>query len=119
METLIKKMIHDLREQVKEKVPEVGDFPIVYSQFVNPDKGMCVTDWMLKVTKPPKNIEPTERKRYLELVAYNLPSPYIAEKVLGSGRKADILMMLQNEDDLVRVIKDKMPNLARDLELSI
>lgn len=110
-------MIHELREQVKEHVPEVGDFPIVYSQFENPDKGMCVTDWMLKVTKPPKTIEPTERKRYLELVAYNLPSPYIAEKVLGFGGKSDILEMLLDEDNLVMTIKDKMPNLARDLEL--
>ena len=109
-------MVQELRERVKEMVPEQGDFAIVYSDFKNPDKGMGVTDWMLKVTKPPQKIDPTERKRYLELVAYNLPSPYIAEKVLGSGMKSDILNMLQDEDTLVTMIINKMPDMARDLE---
>ena len=116
MEELIRKMIRDLRGQVEEKVPKVGKFSIVYSQFHNVDKGMCATDWMLKVTQPPKTVEPTETKRYLELVAYNLPSPYIAESVMGHGKKQDILKCLQDEDNLVVKIKDKMPKLARDLE---
>ena len=49
MEELIRKMIRDLLEQIDEKVPEVGPFKIVYSDFKKPDKGMCVTDWMLKI----------------------------------------------------------------------
>lgn len=116
VEELIRKMIRDLRGLVDEKVPEVGKFNIVYSQFPNVDKGICVTDWMLKVTQPPKTIDPTETKRYLELVAYNLPSPYIAESVVGHGKKQDILKCLRDEDNLVVKIKDKMPQLARDLE---
>ena len=116
MEELIRKMIRDLREQVDEKVPEVGQFKIVYSAFTNPDKGMCATDWMLKNTQPPKSIDPTETKRYLEFVAYNLPSPYIAESVMGHGTNRDIMKCLRDEDNLVAKIKDKMPQLARDLE---
>lgn len=116
MEELIRKMIHDLLEQIDEKVPEAGQFKIVYSEFKNPDKGMRVTDWMLKITQPPKTIDPTETERYLELVAYNLPSPYIAESVMGFGSTRDIKKCLSDEDRLVEKIKDKMPNLARDLE---
>ena len=116
MEELILKMILDLREQVMEKVPEVGRFKIVYAAFKNPDKGYRVSDWMLKVTQPPNEIDPSESKRYLELVAYNLPSPYIAEKVIGSGLKQDILKLLQDETALVANIRERIPALARDLE---
>ena len=116
MKENIRKMIRDLRDQVEEKVPSAGDFSIVYAQFRNVDKGMGVTDWMLKVTKPPKEIEPTQRGRYLELVAYNLPSPYIAESVMGYGNKQDIMNLLMDEEHLVAKIQDKMPDLARDLE---
>ena len=52
---------------------------------------------MLKITKPPKEVEGHEKKRYLELVAYNLPSPYIAEKVIGHGTKEDILKKLKED----------------------
>ncbi len=116
MEELVRKMIHDLRELVVDNVPEVGEFKIVYAQYENPDKAYCVTHWMLKVTHPPKSIEPTESKRYLELVAYNLPSPYIAESVVGFGNKQMIINDLQNEDSLIEKILEKMPRLARDLE---
>lgn len=116
MEEKIRKMIRDLRRQTEEIVPEVGRFGIVYSQFPNNDKGVIVTDWMLKVTQPPTNVDPSEKKRYLELVAYNLPSPYIAEKVLAHGEKQAILSALLDEDGLVAKIKEKMPQLARDLE---
>ena len=116
MEELIRKMIHDLLEQIDEKVPEAGQFKIVYSAFKNPDKSMRVTDWMLKITQPPKTIDPSETKRYLELVAYNLPSPYIGESVMGHGTNRDIKKCLLDEDSLVEKIKNKMPQLARDLE---
>lgn len=109
-------MIRDLRKQVEEKVPNVGKFKVVYAEFKNIDKGMEVTDWMLKVTQPPKGIEPTERKRYLELVAYNLPSPYYAESVIDYGDRKDILTFLLQEEILVARIKERMLKLARDLE---
>ena len=112
MEKLIRKMIRDLRELVDENVPDVGQFDVVYTEFKNNDKGFEVTDWVLKVTQPPKEIEPSETKRYLELVAYNLPSPYIAESVIGYGGKKDILTLLLQEETLAAQIKEKMPKLA-------
>ena len=116
MEKLIRKMIRDLRELVDENVPDVGQFDVVYTEFKNNDKGFEVTDWMLKVTQPPKEIEATEGKRYLELVAYNVPSPYIAESVIGYGGKKDLLTLLLQEETLAAQIKEKMPKLARDLD---
>lgn len=116
MEELIRKMIRDLREQTIESVPEVGLFKMVYVGVENPDKGYRVTHWMLKVIPSPEEIDETLKKRYLELVAYNLPSPYIAEKVIRSGNKQDIVDALQDEDTLVAEISMKMPKLARDLE---
>ena len=50
-----------------------------------------------------------------ELVAYNLPKPYIAECVVGFGDKQEILNVLQDEDALISKILKKMPNLSRDL----
>ena len=115
MDELIKKMVADLLARAEREVPEYGDFKIVYEQFKNPDKGLFATDFMLKITKPPKNIEGHEKKRYLELVAYNLPSPYVAEKVIGHGGKEDILAKLK-EPDLCEKIKEKLIQLSRDLE---
>ena len=116
MEELVRKMILDLREQVVEKVPEVGEFKIVYAQFENLDKAYRVTHWMLKVTQPPKKLDPTETERYLEFVACNRPSPYVAESVVGFGNKHTIMSVLLDEDTLIAKILEKMPNLARDLE---
>ena len=53
MEELIKKMIRDLREQVKEKVPEEGSFPVVYERYENPDKSISLSHLILKVTAVP------------------------------------------------------------------
>ena len=97
-------------------MPEVGEFKIVYAQFENLDMAYRVTHWMLKVTQPPKSVDPTEAERYLELVAYNRPSPYVAESVVGFGDKHAIMNVLLDEDTLTAKILDKMPNLARDLE---
>lgn len=115
MDELIKKMVDDLLARAEREVPEYGDFKIVYEEFKNPDKSMIATDFMLKITKPPKEIEGHEKQRYLELVAYNVPSPYIAEKIIGHGTKEDILNKLK-EEDLCKVIKEKLIKLSRDLE---
>ena len=115
MDELIKKMVADLLARAEREVPEYGDFKIVYEEFKNPDKSLLATDFMLKITKPPKNVEGHEKKRYLELVAYNLPSPYIAEKVLKYGTKEEILAKLK-EDGLTEVIKEKLIRLSKDLE---
>jgi len=56
MEELIKKMIRDLLEQVKEKVPEEGSFPVVYERYENPDKSISLSHLILKVTAVPVKV---------------------------------------------------------------
>lgn len=114
METEIRNMISKLRRKVVTDVPECGEFPVVYERIPNPDKRMCLTDIMLKVTKPPKELKGTERERYLELVGYRLPSPYISESVVGFGSKQDILKRLE-EEALVEKIMERIPHLDEDL----
>lgn len=116
MKQLIRNMICDLREQVVELVPEVGEFKIVFAGFENPDNSYRVSKWVLKITQPPKEVDPTLRERYLELAAYDLYSPYLIESVVGFGDKGKIMERLGDEDDLTKTILEKMPKLARDLE---
>ena len=112
MEELIRQMIRDVRQQVTEKVPETGAFDTVYAQFENPDKGMRTTHWKLELTHSSRNYDPTER-RYLGLIAYNLPSPYRALILFESGSTQDIVTLLQDEDGLVAKIKELMPGLEK------
>ena len=114
MEESVKKMIRDLRERVTDEVPEIGEFNIVYEQFPNPDKNLDITNIMLKVTKPPKSIKGHEHKRYLELVLYKLPSPYICESVVGHGSKADIIARLY-DDNLSQLLLEKIIQMERDI----
>lgn len=107
-------MIRDLRARVANEVPDEGEFKIVYEEFPNTDKGLDITDIMLKITKPPKDIERHERKRYLELVLYKLPSPYICEAVVGRGSKADIITKLY-DDNLPQFLIEKIFKMERDL----
>lgn len=115
MEEMVKKMIRDLRERVTNEVPEIGEFKIVYEQFPNPDKNLDITDIMLKVTKPSKIIEGHEHKRYLELVLYKLPSPYICESVVGRGSKADIIARLY-DDNLPQLLVEKIIQTEREFD---
>ena len=114
---LVQNMISELREKTEKSVPEVGEFKIVYTEFHNPDPKLEVTDFILKVTKPPKSVTGHERRRYLEFVAYNVPSPYICEKVIAAGEKHEILAALDDANLPQRLI-DLIPQMERDLRLS-
>lgn len=113
MEELVKKMIRDLRERVANEVPDEGEFKIIYEEFPNTDKGLDITDVMLKITKPPICIEGHECKRYLELVLYKVPSPYICESIIGHGSKADIVATLY-DDHLPHLLIEKIIQMERD-----
>ncbi len=114
MMNIIQKLILQLRERVPQEVPEAGEFDIVYERVSNPDRSLDVSDFMLKVTKPPKEIPGTERERYLEFVLYSRSSPYMCESVVGFGSKADILAKL-HDPDLLPVLLKKIPEMERDL----
>lgn len=111
---LVQKMISELRAKAVKKVPEVGEFRNVFSEFHNPYPDLEVTDFILKVTKPPKSVTGHERRRYLEFVAYNVPSPYICEKVIEAGEKHDILAALDDANLPARLI-NLIPEMERDL----
>ena len=115
MEELIRKMIHDLRMQVLEKVPEYGTFSVVYERYENPDKSIALSHIILKVTAV--KYEGKETQRFLELATMNYPSPYGCERTVGFGTTKDILRILEDSDEsLFQKIMKAIPEMARDLE---
>ncbi len=115
MDELIKKMVSDLLARAEREVPEYGEFRVVWEEFKNPDKTLGATDFLLKITKPPKTLEGSEKERYLELAAVKRGTPYGAETVIGFGNKEDILNKLK-ENNLCDKIKEKIVQLSKDLE---
>ena len=113
MEELIKKMITDLKNKVKEKVEPSGDFDAVWEEFENPDKALDATHFLLKVS--PTGVKGAEDKRYLEAAALIRGSQYGAESVLSLGSKQEILDKL-SEHGLEQIIKQKFVSLAKSLE---
>lgn len=115
MKDRIADVIARLRRRVPDEVPEVGEFKIVYEAFKNPNPNLQVTDFVLKITKPPKGIEGHERKRYLEFAVYDVPCPYICSTVVGYGDKQTIMRRLE-DPALVQDMIDSIPQMVRDLE---
>ncbi len=113
MEEQIKKMVQDLLKQ-ESYITEYGDFSLVYSEFKNPIKDLIATDFMLKVSKPPKHIENNEKKRYLEVVAYKLPAPIKSTRIIAVGEKDDILKKLK-EPDIIKTIEKAARELSENL----
>lgn len=112
MKEHIEKMIKDVYARAEREVPEYGDFKMVYEEFKNPDKDLCATDFMLKVVKP--NLKGYEKVRNLELVAYNLPMPYKAERIIATGSKEEILEKLKSKDlqtELEKAVRELSKNL--------
>lgn len=104
-----------LQTRAEREVCEYGDFAPVYEQFKNTDKSLCATDFVLKISKPPKNIEGHEKIRNLEACVYKLPHPYKAERIISTGTKEDILKVLASED-LPAKIKSALITLSENLE---
>lgn len=113
MEELIRKMLRDLRVQVEEKVPEEGDFPMVYERYENPDKRLNISHLLLKVS--PVKLEGRERKRFLDFVIFNYPNPYCSERCVGAGTKQEILDRLVQEE-LFQKIMNIIPEMEHSLE---
>jgi len=116
LESGIKEMVQKLYKAAErsQSVPEYGEFEPVYIQIANPDKTLCATDFMLKISKPPKNIEGHEKIRNLEVVAYKLPAPYKAERIIATGSKGDIMAQLKSNE-----IYEKIQNAAKSLSSSL
>lgn len=103
-----------LLARAEREVPEYGEFTPVYEQFANPDKSLSATDFMLKIAKPPKTIQGHEKIRNLTVVAYRLPLPYKAERIIATGNKDDILKELQSPE-----VFDKIRQAANSLSYNL
>jgi hypothetical protein len=117
MKQHIEVMVKTLLEKAKDgrALPNFGDFSPLYTEFKNPNPNLCATDFLLKIVKPHNNIKGHETLRNLELVAYKLPSPYIAEKLLASGTTDEILKEL-NKPELLTKIEDALESLSKSLD---
>ena len=108
------KALGALNKNIEGKFPEYGEFNVVYEAFQNPDKASIITDYMLKITKPSKEVAGHETTRNLYLTAYKLPSQYIAERLLATGNKKELISELQKPD-----LIEKLLNAAKSLERSM
>lgn len=110
MKEQIKKMVNDILQRAEREVPEYGEFTPVYEEFKNMDAELVATDFMLKITKPPKNIENHQTRRYLEVVAYKLPLPIKSTRIIAAGTKEEIIKALKDE-----TLCEKIDKAAREL----
>ena len=108
-------MVEELAGKSSE-IPQHSDFKIVYSEFKNTDKTLCITDVLLAVIPVPGHLDVGGRERYLELRAYKLPCAYKATKILKKGTMEEITDYLLQQTEVCEKIEKAIPEL--DLNLS-
>lgn len=113
MKKLLERMIVRLRQQVEEKVPECGAFPVVYEREDVSDWHIGLSHLILKVSDV--GVQGKEVERLLEIAGLNHPSPYGAEIVVGIGSTQDILALLRKEG-LADELMKKVAKLVNDLD---
>jgi hypothetical protein len=79
LEELLHKMIVGLRKQAEEKLPERGNFPVVYEREDVTDLHIGLSHLILKISNI--GVSGYEDRRYLELAAVNYPNSYGAESI--------------------------------------
>ena len=116
MKQQVETMVKALSEKAKDSraLPTYGEFSPLYTEFKNPDPNLCATDFLLKIVKPHNSIQGHETLRNLELVAYKLPSPYVAERLLACGTTEEILKALENPEILAK-IETSLVSLSKSL----
>ena len=115
MDELVKKMVDDLKKNVKDNVPSQGTFDVVWEEFENPEKALDATHFLLNVSCP--KVKGAEDSRYLEAAAvqrFKDGDGYGAESVLKLGSKQEILDKL-NEQGIEDIIRQKFIQLAKSL----
>ena len=116
MKQQVETMVKALSEKAKDSraLPTYGEFSPLYTEFKNQDPNLCATDFLLKIVKPHNTIQGHETLRNLELVAYKLPSPYVAERLLACGTTEEILKALENPEILAK-IETSLVSLSKSL----
>lgn len=107
-------MVEDLKRKIERSVPEEGDFQMVYSEFKNTDRDMCLTDIMLQFHPIPKHLPDCQTVRWLELVGYKLPCPYKSTVILFNGTKQETLKFL-TQPEVIDKILSLIPRLNYNL----
>ncbi len=97
-------MIDELRMKMVA-VPERGEFPLLYSEFKNDDRSLCLTDIMLTVRSLPDYLDNYETERWLSVTGYRLPAPYKSSMVILKGDKDEILRYLGKEEAVERILE--------------
>lgn len=113
MKEEIRKIIEIMLQQVKDHVPDYGDFAPVMEFFDNPDPltREFVGKYGLKVYKMPKDVVPDPRMRYIEAAAYIPSGRYKSDCNVASGTKDEILATMQTEE-----FAEKLRETYRELE---
>ncbi len=110
----VENMIASLREQIKQHVPENGNFPMVYSEFKIGDKDLCLTDVLLSFKAKPEYLPNSETVRWLELSGYKLPEPYKSSQIIFMGTKSETLEALEKPE-----IGEKICNVIHALDFNL
>ncbi len=100
----IKRLINDLQYKIERSVPEEGDFPMVYSEFRNHDKGLCLTDVLLTFRPVPNHLPDHETQRWLEVAGYKLPASYKSTMIIFKGTTAETLRYLSRPEAAEKII---------------
>lgn len=100
----IKNLLKDLRNKIEQSVPEVGEFPMVYSEFRNSDKELCLTDVLLTFRPVPNHLPDHETQRWLEVAGYKLPAPYKSTMIIFKGTTAETLRYLSRPEAAEKII---------------
>jgi len=98
MEEEIKRIIAIMVQQIKDHVPDYGDFTPIMEFFPNPDKltKEFVGTYGLKVYKMPKDVVPDPRTRYIQAAAYIPSGIYKSTYNVASGTKEELISILQD-----------------------
>lgn len=108
-------MIAELREKIEKDVPPEGPYPLVYAEFKNPDKTLCLTDVMLELRALPEYIDNYRTHRLLSCVGYKLPVPYKSTMTVMKGTKEEVLNFLSTPETADRIVS-LIPRLSDNLE---
>ena len=113
MKEEIRKIIEIMLQQVKDHVPDYGDFAPVMEFFDNPDPltREFVGRYGLKVYKMPKDVVPNPRMRYVQAAAYIPSGRYKSDCNVASGTKEEIITTMQTEE-----FAEKLRETYRELE---
>ena len=117
MKDTIKTSFEELCKQAENYVTEYGDFSKVFVKIKNTDKNLYADEFMLTITKPPKEVENSEKIRSLELIAYKNNSPYKISRMLATAdSKQELLKKIKNDETLFDKIEKSFVEMSHNLE---